>query len=66
MLVYSLLTRYRYGGFSLGAKSSQAVDEPHHLEESVLAIRRRYNVAEVRHLSFWVKQYFVEYVFMLV
>uniref|UniRef100_A0A673MJG5 Zgc:172302 n=1 Tax=Sinocyclocheilus rhinocerous TaxID=307959 RepID=A0A673MJG5_9TELE len=26
----------RYGGFSLGAKNSQAVDEPHHLEESVL------------------------------
>uniref|UniRef100_A0A673MDH0 Zgc:172302 n=1 Tax=Sinocyclocheilus rhinocerous TaxID=307959 RepID=A0A673MDH0_9TELE len=30
----------RYGGFSLGAKNSQAVDEPHHLEESVLAIRQ--------------------------
>lgn len=39
--------RCRYGGFSLGAKSSQAVDEPHHLEESVLAIRRRYNIVEV-------------------
>ncbi|KAK9966236.1 hypothetical protein ABG768_003359 [Culter alburnus] len=40
------VNEFRYGGFSLGAKSSQAVDEPHHLEESVLAIRRRYNVAE--------------------
>uniref|UniRef100_A0A673MDI0 Zgc:172302 n=1 Tax=Sinocyclocheilus rhinocerous TaxID=307959 RepID=A0A673MDI0_9TELE len=33
----------RYGGFSLGAKNSQAVDEPHHLEESVLAIRQLKN-----------------------
>ncbi|KAK7128111.1 hypothetical protein R3I93_020650 [Phoxinus phoxinus] len=40
------VNEFRYGGFSLGAKSSQAVDEPHHLEESVLAIRRRYNIAE--------------------
>ncbi|XP_051767983.1 LOW QUALITY PROTEIN: phospholipid-transporting ATPase ABCA1 [Ctenopharyngodon idella] len=40
------VNEFRYGGFSLGAKSSQAEDEPHHLEESVLAIRRRYNVAE--------------------
>uniref|UniRef100_A0A8C1KHV5 Zgc:172302 n=1 Tax=Cyprinus carpio TaxID=7962 RepID=A0A8C1KHV5_CYPCA len=34
------VNEFRYGGFSLGAKSSQAVDEPHYLEESVLAIRR--------------------------
>ncbi|KAF4107052.1 phospholipid-transporting ATPase ABCA1 isoform X2 [Onychostoma macrolepis] len=40
------VNEFRYGGFSLGAKSSQAVDEPHYLEESVLAIRRRYNIAE--------------------
>ncbi|ROL48223.1 ATP-binding cassette sub-family A member 1 [Anabarilius grahami] len=40
------VNEFRYGGFSLGAKSSQAVDEPNHLEESVFAIRRRYNVAE--------------------
>uniref|UniRef100_A0A673MDI5 Zgc:172302 n=1 Tax=Sinocyclocheilus rhinocerous TaxID=307959 RepID=A0A673MDI5_9TELE len=26
----------RYGGFSLGAKNSQAVDEPHHLEDMTL------------------------------
>uniref|UniRef100_A0A672M4G2 P-type phospholipid transporter n=1 Tax=Sinocyclocheilus grahami TaxID=75366 RepID=A0A672M4G2_SINGR len=38
------VNEFRYGGFSLGAKNSQAVDEPHHLEESVLAIRRRYTV----------------------
>uniref|UniRef100_A0A8C1ZLD1 P-type phospholipid transporter n=1 Tax=Cyprinus carpio TaxID=7962 RepID=A0A8C1ZLD1_CYPCA len=30
------VNEFRYGGFSLGAKSSQAVDEPHYLEESVL------------------------------
>lgn len=42
----------RYGGFSLGAKSSQAVDEPLYIEESVLGIRRRYSIAEVRHLIF--------------
>uniref|UniRef100_A0A672M6Q8 P-type phospholipid transporter n=1 Tax=Sinocyclocheilus grahami TaxID=75366 RepID=A0A672M6Q8_SINGR len=40
------VNEFRYGGFSLGAKNSQAVDEPHHLEESVLAIRRRYSIAE--------------------
>uniref|UniRef100_A0A8C2ELD8 P-type phospholipid transporter n=1 Tax=Cyprinus carpio TaxID=7962 RepID=A0A8C2ELD8_CYPCA len=28
------VNEFRYGGFSLGAKSSQAVDEPHYLEES--------------------------------
>uniref|UniRef100_A0A8C2HFA4 P-type phospholipid transporter n=1 Tax=Cyprinus carpio TaxID=7962 RepID=A0A8C2HFA4_CYPCA len=38
------VNEFRYGGFSLGAKSSQAVDEPHYLEESVLAIRRSYNI----------------------
>uniref|UniRef100_A0A8C1QKJ6 Zgc:172302 n=1 Tax=Cyprinus carpio TaxID=7962 RepID=A0A8C1QKJ6_CYPCA len=27
------VNEFRYGGFSLGAKSSQAVDEPHYLEE---------------------------------
>ncbi|XP_001920862.6 phospholipid-transporting ATPase ABCA1 isoform X2 [Danio rerio] len=40
------VNEFRYGGFSLGAKSSQTVSDPHHLEESVLAIRRRYNIAE--------------------
>ncbi|XP_051957162.1 phospholipid-transporting ATPase ABCA1 [Xyrauchen texanus] len=40
------VNEFRYGGFSLGAKSSQAAGEPHHLEESVLAIRRRYSIAE--------------------
>uniref|UniRef100_A0A8C1AJD1 P-type phospholipid transporter n=1 Tax=Cyprinus carpio carpio TaxID=630221 RepID=A0A8C1AJD1_CYPCA len=29
------VNEFRYGGFSLGAKSSQAVDEPHYLEESL-------------------------------
>ncbi|XP_056088824.1 phospholipid-transporting ATPase ABCA1 [Rhinichthys klamathensis goyatoka] len=40
------VNEFRYGGFSLGAESSPAVDEPRHLEESVWAIRRRYNIAE--------------------
>ncbi|XP_057217516.1 phospholipid-transporting ATPase ABCA1 isoform X1 [Triplophysa rosa] len=40
------VNEFRYGGFSLGAKSSQAVDEPQHIEESVLAIRRRYSIPE--------------------
>ncbi|XP_065097861.1 phospholipid-transporting ATPase ABCA1 isoform X2 [Paramisgurnus dabryanus] len=40
------VNEFRYGGFSLGAKSSQAVDDPLYLEESVLAIRRRYSIAE--------------------
>ncbi|XP_056591567.1 phospholipid-transporting ATPase ABCA1 isoform X2 [Triplophysa dalaica] len=40
------VNEFRYGGFSLGAKSSQAVDEPQYIEESVLAIRRRYSIPE--------------------
>uniref|UniRef100_A0A8C1KHZ7 Zgc:172302 n=1 Tax=Cyprinus carpio TaxID=7962 RepID=A0A8C1KHZ7_CYPCA len=30
------VNEFRYGGFSLGAKSSQAVDEPHYLEDFAL------------------------------
>ncbi|KAI1891830.1 hypothetical protein AGOR_G00147780 [Albula goreensis] len=36
----------RYGGFSLGGSSSQPLPEVHRLEESVLAIRTRYRVAQ--------------------
>ncbi|XP_035267888.1 phospholipid-transporting ATPase ABCA1 isoform X3 [Anguilla anguilla] len=36
----------RYGGFSLGGSSAQQVPEPHQLQESVLAIRTRFSVAQ--------------------
>lgn len=38
---------YRYGGFSLGSKSSQGQTSIHQLEQSVMAIRKRYKVAQV-------------------
>ncbi|TRY97479.1 hypothetical protein DNTS_008213 [Danionella cerebrum] len=40
------VNEFRYGGFSLGTKRSPAVDDLNHLEESVLAIRRRYNIPQ--------------------
>ncbi|XP_026873152.2 phospholipid-transporting ATPase ABCA1 isoform X2 [Electrophorus electricus] len=40
------VNEFRYGGFSLGGKSSHALTDTHQLEESVLTIKSRYNVTK--------------------
>ncbi|XP_028818388.1 LOW QUALITY PROTEIN: ATP-binding cassette sub-family A member 1 [Denticeps clupeoides] len=40
------VNEFRYGGFSLGGKVSQAIPDVHLLEESVVAIKTRYRVDE--------------------
>ncbi|XP_053093930.1 phospholipid-transporting ATPase ABCA1 isoform X2 [Pangasianodon hypophthalmus] len=40
------VNEFRYGGFSLGSKSSQGQTDIHQLEQSVMAIRTRYKIAQ--------------------
>ncbi|XP_037401356.1 phospholipid-transporting ATPase ABCA1 isoform X2 [Pygocentrus nattereri] len=40
------VNEFRYGGFSLGGKGSQTLIESHQLEESIMAIRTQYRIAE--------------------
>ncbi|MCJ8737839.1 hypothetical protein PDJAM_G00028690 [Pangasius djambal] len=40
------VNEFRYGGFSLGSKISQGQTDIHQLEQSVMAIRTRYKIAQ--------------------
>lgn len=38
---------FRYGGFSLGGSTKQALPQIHHVQDSVTAVRARYRVPQV-------------------
>ncbi|XP_029904883.1 phospholipid-transporting ATPase ABCA1 isoform X2 [Myripristis murdjan] len=40
------VNEFRYGGFSLGGSSTQTVTQMHHVQDSITAIRTRYQVAQ--------------------
>ncbi|XP_033477816.2 ATP-binding cassette, sub-family A (ABC1), member 7 isoform X1 [Epinephelus lanceolatus] len=40
------VNEFRYGGFSLGGSATQTLSQVHHVEDSIAAIRTRYQVAQ--------------------
>ncbi|KAM6962503.1 phospholipid-transporting ATPase ABCA1 [Aplochiton taeniatus] len=40
------VNEFRYGGFSLGGRSSQALPQGHHVEEAVISLRTHYRVTQ--------------------
>ncbi|XP_062279433.1 phospholipid-transporting ATPase ABCA1 [Scomber scombrus] len=40
------VNEFRYGGFSLGGSATQTLSQVHHVEDSILAIRTRYQVPQ--------------------
>uniref|UniRef100_A0A673X702 P-type phospholipid transporter n=1 Tax=Salmo trutta TaxID=8032 RepID=A0A673X702_SALTR len=45
------INEFRYGGFSLGGRGTQAVPQAYQMEDSVMSIRSRYKVAQVGNSS---------------
>ncbi|XP_056132314.1 phospholipid-transporting ATPase ABCA1 [Lampris incognitus] len=40
------VNEFRYGGFSLGGKATQTISQVHHIQDSVMSIRTRYQVTQ--------------------
>uniref|UniRef100_A0A667XKN2 ATP binding cassette subfamily A member 7 n=1 Tax=Myripristis murdjan TaxID=586833 RepID=A0A667XKN2_9TELE len=47
---YPQILKKRYGGFSLGGSSTQTVTQMHHVQDSITAIRTRYQNSSLDHL----------------